>query len=234
MGNHRFPLIGCVLAWSSLAGLVGCGPGSSCGCTPAPTGTVAGRITDAQGQPLAGVEVWAVQLLGSAPPIGISVVAKGGTRSDGTFLLQVGLGSSHLFIRGQAGSATYLPSLGPEFALMASGDSVAGMNLELTPTNASDLLVNITPVHGAQQEDDLSLDQTLTLGGLDYKIHVASVKPSPTGGLEMVQFLKQPPGTYTLSLQRSETTGTHPRSGTAKATFTLPEGSASSVTLAVN
>jgi hypothetical protein len=108
------------------------------------------------------------------------------------------------------------------------------MNLVLTTTAASDVAVNITPVHGAQQEDDLSLDQILTIGGLDYLFHVASMKPSPAGGQETAQFSRQPPGTYTLFLSRGETTGTHAQSGTAKASFTLMEGATSTVTLTVN
>jgi hypothetical protein len=234
MGIHRTLVLAGVLALGSLLGLVGCGPRGECGCTPVPTGTVTGRITDAQGLAVAGAEVCAVQIIGSTPPVGLTVVAKGGTGADGSFLLRVDLGRSRLLVRTQVGSVVYLPCLGPEFELKAASDTIPAMDLVLTPTNGSDVTVTITPVHGAQQEDDLSLDQLLTLEGLDCQFHVASVKPVPVGGQETAAFPQQPPGAYTLSLSRGETTGTHAQSGTAKAILTLVEGLPSSVTLTVN
>jgi len=233
MDSNRSILFSALLGCGLFLG-VGCGPHGDCGCTPAPSATVQGRITDTQGNPVAGVDVSAVQVAGSDPGHQSTyVVAKSVTRADGSFDLRASLGQLRLLVRAQVGATVYLPSLGPEFELRTPNMALAGMDLTLTATQPASLTVDITPLHGAQQEDNLVLEQILTLGGVDYSLPVASLKPAITGDQETVSFLKQPPGVYALSLWRSETTGTHAMSGTAKVSVVLLEGATLSQPLAV-
>jgi hypothetical protein len=195
---------------------------------------VQGRVTDAQGNPLSGVEVSAVQVASSDPThASVFVVAKGTTRPDGSFDLRASLGRLRILVRTEVGSTVYLPNLGPDFELNKPGMALAGMDLALTATRPSSLTVAITPIHGAQQEDNLVLEQILTLEGVDYTLPVTSLKPALAGDQETVAFMNQPPGTYSVSLTRSETTGTHAMSGTAKASVSLVEGAALDLPLVV-
>lgn len=214
-----------LLAGALLVAALGCGPHGDCGCTPPPSGTVQGRLVDAQGQPVVGAEVCVVTLSVYDPAHpGISVQAKGRSGADGTFEIKAPVGRHRLLVRAQVGPTVFLPRLGPEFELSTPGMLVAGQDLDLTATAPATLTVAITPAHGAQQEDALLLEQLLLVDGVEYSLPIASLKPAVVAGLETVLFSSQPPGTYTLSLWRSETTGTHPVVGTAKATITLAEG----------
>jgi hypothetical protein len=93
--------------------------------------------------------------------------------------------------------------------------------------------LTISPVHGAQQEDSLMLEQILLQDGVNYHLTVANLKPAVVAGQELVAIPNQPPGTYALSLWRGETTGTHALSGTAQAGFTLVAGGVTDLTLTV-
>jgi hypothetical protein len=195
---------------------------------------VQGRITDGQGHPLAGVVVSAVQVHGSDPSQQYtSVMAKGTTGPDGAFDFPVYLGSYRLLVRAQVGATVFLPRLGPAFELKSANTAVAGLDLALTATVPASLSLTISPVHGAQQEDNLMLEQILLQDGVSYYLAVVNLKPAVVAGQEVVPILNQPPGTYTLSLVRSETTGTHAISGSAQAGFTLVEGGMTELTLTV-
>jgi len=199
-----------------------------------PSASVQGRLLDAQGNPLAGLEVSAVQATGSEPGHqGLLVVGKSTTRPDGSFDLRALLGHLRVLVRAQGAPTVYLPSLGPDFELKTPGMTLVGMDLTLTAARSASLAVAITPIHGAQQEDSLVLEQILTVEGVDYVLPVASLKPAIAGDQEVVLFPNQPPGTYAASLWRSETTGTHAQSGTAKATVVLAEGATLEVPLTV-
>lgn len=223
-------LLGCGLLLAAL----GCGPHGDCGCTPPPSGTVQGRLVDAQGLPVAGAEVCVVTTTGSDPVHpGLTIEAKGSSRTDGTFDLPASLGHHRLLARTRVGGTVFLPRLGPEFEVKAAGMVVAGPDLELTAAVPATLTVTISPVHGAQQEDALVLEQRLLAEGIEFSLPIASLKPAVVAGVETVLFSSQPPGTYALSLWRSETTGTHANVGSAKATLTLAEGAAVEHALAV-
>jgi len=223
-----------LLACALLVAALGCGPHGDCGCTPPPSGTVQGRLVDAQGQPVAGAEVCVVTLSAYDPAHpAIHVQAKGRSRADGTFDLQATTGRHRLLVRAQVGGTVFLPRLGPEFEVSTTGMLVAGQDLELTAAVPATLTVAITPPHGAQQEDALLLEQRLQVDGVEYSLTIASLKPAVVAGVESLAFASQPPGTYALSLWRSETTGTHPVVGTARATLTLVEGAALEHSLAV-
>lgn len=229
---HLPPLL---LGWGLLLALLGCGPHGDCGCTPPPSGTVQGRLVDAQGQPLAGVEVCVVGQSDLGPAQrGLFVEGRGSSRVDGTFQVPATVGRHRILVRARLGHAVFLPTLGPEFELRAAGTLVAVQDLEVVPTVPAGLTVTITPPHGAQQEDALVLEQHLNQEGIDFSLMVASLKPAVTGGTETAAFPSQPPGTYVLSLWRSETTGTHPVAGTAKVSLVLAEGATLEQVLAVN
>jgi len=222
------------LLFGLLLAALGCGPHGDCGCTPPPSGTVQGRLVDAQGQPVAGAEVCVVTLSGYDPAHpAIYVEAKGRSRADGTFDIQVVVGRRRILVRAQVGGTVFLPCLGPEFELKTTGMVVAVPDLELTATVPATLTVAITPPHGAQQEDALLLEQRLQVDGVEYSLTIASLRPAVVAGVETVVFASQPPGTYTLSLWRSETTGTHANVGSAKTTLTLAEGAALELPLPV-
>jgi len=223
-----------LLLFGLLLAPLGCGPHGDCGCTPPPSGTVQGRLLDAQGQPVAGAEVCVVTMTGSDPAHqGLSVEMKGLSRGDGTFDLPAVVGRHRILVRARVGGAVFLPALGPEFELKAAGTLVAVQDLALTATVPATLTVTISPSHGAQQEDALLLEQRLQADGIEFTLPIASLKPAVVAGVETVAFASQPPGTYTLSLWRSETTGTHAIVGSAKATLTLVEGTALEHTLPV-
>lgn len=231
---HRFLLPSLLLACGLLLAALGCGPHGDCGCTPPPAGTVQGRLVDAQGRPVAGAEVCVVTMTGGDPAHqGLYVEAKGGSRADGTFDLPAIVGRHRILVRIGTGGAAFQPRLGPEFELKAAGTLVAGQDLDLTAAVPATLTVAITPIHGAQQEDALLLEQRLLADGVEFTLPIASLKPAIVAGVETVVFISQPPGTYALSLWRSETTGTHAAVGSAKATLTLAEGAALEHALAV-
>lgn len=234
MNRHRSILASAFLRCALLLSGLGCGPHGNCGCTPVPTASIQGRVTDAQGNPLSGIDVSAVQVAGSEPSHqSVLVVAKGTTRPDGSFDLRASLGHLRILARTQGSPVGYLPGLGPDFELKTPGMALAGMDLTLTAAQPSNLIVAITPIHGAQQEDNLVLEQILTVEGVEYTLPVANLKPAIAGGQEVVSFSNQPPGTYGVSLRRTETTGTHAQSGTAKVTVPLVEGTTLDVPLAV-
>ncbi|NWJ40632.1 MAG: carboxypeptidase regulatory-like domain-containing protein [Geothrix sp.] len=227
------PLLRPLLSGLLLA-VLGCTPHGDCGCTPPPSGTAQGRLVDAQGQPVAGAEVCVVTMTGSDPVHqGLYVEAKGSSRADGTFDLPAVVGRHRILVRARVGGTVFLPRLGPEFELKAAGTLVAGPDLDLTAAVPATLTVAITPVHGAQQEDALLLEQRLQADGIEFTLPIASLKPAIVAGIESVVFASQPPGTYALSLWRSETTGTHANVGSAKATLTLAEGAALDLPLPV-
>jgi len=231
---HRALLPSLLLACGLLLAALGCGPHGDCGCTPPPSGTVQGRLVDAQGQPVAGAEVCVVTLSDYDPAhAAIYVEAKGRSRADGTFEIKAIVGRHRILVRAQVGASVFLPRLGPEFELKTPGMLVAGQDLELTAAVPATLTVTITPAHGAQQEDALLLEQRLLVDGVEYAMTIASLKPTVVAGVETVLFSSQPPGTYALSLWRSDTTGTHPIVGSAKATLTLAEGAALELPLPV-
>jgi len=231
---RRSPLHSVLLACGLLLAGLGCGPQGDCGCTPPPSGMVQGRVVDGQGLPVGGAEVCVVTTTGSdSVHPGLSVEAKGTSRADGTFELPASVGHHRLLARTRVGGTVFLPCLGPEFEVRAVGMLLVGQDLELTATVPATLAVTITPVHSAQQEDALLLEQRLLAEGIEFTLTIASLKPAVAGGVETVAFASQPPGTYALSLWRSETTGTHPVVGTAKATLTLVEGAALEHALAV-
>ncbi len=124
--------------------------------------------------------------------------------------------------------------MGSEFDLRAQGGTGSAMDFIPTPRAVSDLAVGITPLRKTQQEDSHSLDQTLTVGGLDHLLHIASVKPTTYGCQESAQCSRPPPGTYNLFLSRTETTGTRAQRGTATAGLALVEGVPSAGTLTVD
>jgi hypothetical protein len=162
-----------------------------------------------------------------------TVMAKGTTGPDGAFDFPVQLGSYRLLVRAQVGSTVYLPGLGPTFEVKAAGTAVAGLDLALTATTPGSLSLTIAPVHGAQQEDTLMVEQILLQDGVNYHLAVANLKPAVVAGQELVPVLNQPPGAYALSLWRGETTGTHAMSGTAQSGFTLVAGGVTDLTLTV-
>lgn len=231
---HRSLLPSLLLACGLLLAALGCGPHGDCGCTPPPSGTVQGRLVDTQGQPVAGAEVCVVTLSAYDPAHpAIYIQGKGRSRADGTFDIQATTGRHRLLVRAQVGGTVFLPRLSPEFELSTPGMLVAGQDLELTAAVPATLTVTITPAHGAQQEDALLLEQQLLVDGVEHYLTIASLKPTVVAGVETVLFSSQPPGTYALSLWRSDTTGTHPVVGSAKATLTLTEGAALELPLPV-
>lgn len=234
MRKSHFSLLVALMCLGSLLLMTACFHGGDCGCTPSPTASVMGRITDGEGRPLADLEVNVVTVSGSGSTSpSFYPVAKGMTNGEGAFNLKADLGHHRIFVRTQGGTTVYQPRLGPDFELKEADVSVTGMDLSLVPTTPANLTVVIDPVHGTLQEDTLSLSQSIQVDGLDYQFQVASVKPAVAGARESTQFLKQPPGAYSLSLGRSETTGTHAQTGTAKATILLVEGEAMELPLSV-
>lgn len=189
---------------------------------------------DVQGHPLSDVEVSAVRIDGTDPShLGLTVEGRGRTRPDGSFEVRAFMGPHRLMVRAQLGANWYRPVLSSEFDLKIGDVAMAGFEMNLTPVIPASLSVAITPIRGAQEEDLLSLEQVLTADGIDYTLSVGTLKPDLLGDWETASFSNQPPGTYTLSLWRSVTTGTHPTTGSAKATVTLAEGSATELPLAV-
>jgi hypothetical protein len=140
--------------------LLGCGLLLGVGCGP--SATVQGRVTDAQGNPLAGVEVSAVQVASSDPAhASVFMVAKGSTRSKGSFDLRAALGRLRILVRAQVGPTVYLPTLGPDFELSKPGMALAGMDLALTATRPSSLTVAISAT--AKASASLMEDAALVL-----------------------------------------------------------------------
>ncbi len=211
-----------------------------CGCTPAPPPpySISGRLTNSQGAPLSGVEVSAVSLIKPdalrQPPVGVlSSHTKTLSDQDGRYTLHVSLGAIRVFSRPLVGSVVYSARVSPELKFDDSRPLISGLDFVFTSTPASAIGGTISPIRNSNQDDDLSLSQIHTIDGIDYEYFLSNQKPSLSGSTERFLFPLQSGGSYYLFLSRSETTGTHAQSGTARSLFTLPEGNTSDVTLAV-
>lgn len=193
----------CALALLGFLSLVipfGCAGRGDCGCSPVPNQmTISGKLTDNAGQPLANVEVRALDETGQNTAA-VSVKSD----ANGRYLIYAWTRSVLVVCQPRTETLAYPLQVQPIQIPETSTESSRTLDMVFAPIAPCTLRVNITPVRGVTGWDDLRLFAVTDVAGVTRSILLRSAEvPTLDQGAERCVYQQLPPGNYAVTGIRS-------------------------------